>query len=137
MPYFISFRMTNLFQYAALLALCAALPGCADVKWVNRLTGEPDETVGQNRAGIERIDSQAPVWPNLSSVPPRPTDLPPKFSRQLETSRLDSDRKAGLQLLETQKAAAAQQQAEQAAEQAAQTKPAPDNPPPAPVAKPK
>ncbi len=103
MPYFNFRKMTNLFQGAALIVACAALSACADAKWPNFLTGEPDDSIGKNRAGIERIDSQGAVWPNLNTVPPRPTPASPQAAREKDVNQLSKDRTDALKLLEEKK----------------------------------
>lgn len=100
MPYVKLRAMTNLFQYPMLLVACIALSGCADTKWINGLTGEPDDSIGQNRAGIPRVDSQGAHWPNLATVPPRPGDVPPLAARQQQVGQLSQDRSDGLMLLQ-------------------------------------
>ncbi|MGB4100795.1 MAG: hypothetical protein WBK91_02645 [Alphaproteobacteria bacterium] len=101
MPYVKLRAMTNLFQYTMLLVACVALSGCAETKWLNSLTGEPDESIGQNRMGIPRIDSRGAQWPNLSTVPPRPDNVPPLSARQQQAGQLGQDRTDGLTLLQT------------------------------------
>ena len=109
MQYFKLCKMTNFFQGAMLLAACIALSGCADATWVNGLTGEPDESIGQNRVGIPRVDSQGAKWPNLATVPPRPEDVPPLYARQQQVDQLSLDRIEGAKLLQSRNVPAAPQ----------------------------
>lgn len=90
-----------------LLTACIALSGCADATWANGLTGEPDESIGQNRAGIPRVNSNGAQWPNLATVPPRPEHVPPVSARQLQVEQLSQDRTDGEQLLQARNVPAA------------------------------
>lgn len=92
-------QKANFFKLAALLGLCGFLGGCADNQIINDLTGEPAPGDMANRAGILRVDSREAVWPNLASVPPRPTDVPPQQQRDAERLTLEAQRQQGLALL--------------------------------------
>lgn len=83
-----------------LIGACLALTACADSEILNSLMGEPPAGAMANRAGILRVDSQEAVWPNLASVPARPTDVPPIGQREAQKDQLESERYRGLSLLE-------------------------------------
>ncbi len=92
-------KKANAFGALILLVSCGFLAACADSALLNDLTGEPPPGVMSNRAGILRVDSREAVWPNLSSVPPRPTDVPSISTRTAQQTTLETERQAGLSLL--------------------------------------
>jgi hypothetical protein len=100
MAYVKPHQKANFFKHAVLIGACIALTACADSEMLNSLTGEPSAGAMANRAGILRVDSQEAVWPNLASVPERPTDVPPIGQREAQKDQLESERYKGLSLLE-------------------------------------
>lgn len=92
-------KKANAFGVFIALISCAFLTACADNSLLNDLTGEPPPGAMANRAGILRVDSREAVWPNLASVPPRPTNIPPLAARTSQQVALENERQAGLALL--------------------------------------
>jgi len=105
MEYVNSSPKTNFFRKAVGLSAVLLLAACADAPLLNDLTGEPPPGAMANRAGILRVDSREAVWPNLASVPPRPTDVSSLTARQHELNALTTARDDGLQILRARQAA--------------------------------
>ena len=99
MAYVNPHKKANAFGMLILLVSCAFLVACADNSLLNDLTGEPPPGAMANRAGILRVDSRDAVWPNLASVPARPTNIPPLAVRTTQQTVLENERQAGLALL--------------------------------------
>jgi len=99
MAYVNPHKKANAFGMLILLVSCAFLVACADNSFLNDLTGEPPPGAMANRAGILRVDSRDAVWPNLASVPARPTNVPPLATRTTQQTALENERQAGLALL--------------------------------------
>lgn len=67
------------FRILAIAFCMACLAGCADAKWPAWLTGEPDPSVlNKSRPVMVAPSVKEQPWPNLASVPERPTDFTPK-----------------------------------------------------------
>ncbi len=87
---------------AALVAL--ALPACSnrvlDTGLVGAVTGS-DVPVKDDTTLIRGLKNENREYPNLGSVPPRPTDIRTEAQRQQELNKLAEDRASAKKMLPT------------------------------------
>jgi hypothetical protein len=94
------------FRQIALLAPLLLLSGCADTPWPTWITGEPPQSVIEDTSKrspiIPRAKGAEKTWPNLATVPPRPTGYTPLGARQETIKDLSADQKAAADELQKQ-----------------------------------
>lgn len=75
------------------LGLGACSDRALDTGLIGSLTGEPSP-VSDNPSPVRGLSGENTAYPNLASVPPRPTDLSTESQRQTKMDRLAKDRSA-------------------------------------------
>jgi len=73
------------------LSLAACSERVLDTGVVGSITGEPSP-VSDNPSPIRGLSGENKEYPNLATVPPRPTDLRTQAERQQDLDRLAKDR---------------------------------------------
>ncbi|WP_233474489.1 hypothetical protein [Azospirillum agricola] len=78
------------------LGVAACSERALDTGLLGSVTGEPSP-VSDNPSPIRAMTGERTDYPNLGTVPPRPTDLTTEAQRQTEMDRLAKDREASRQ----------------------------------------
>jgi hypothetical protein len=93
-------KSANLLTIIALL-VPLLLSGCADTQWPSWLTGEPDASVVNAPRAVGVPPSQHDTsYPNLATVPSRPTDFSSKADRQEMISIMEEDKEEAQRIKE-------------------------------------
>lgn len=82
------------------LALAACSERALDTGVIGSVLGQPSP-VSDNPSPIRGLSNEKEAYPNLGSVPPRPTDLRTEAQRQEDLDRLARDRDAAKKRLPT------------------------------------
>ena len=82
------------------LSLTACSERVLDTGVIGSITGEPSP-VSDNPSPIRGLSGENKEYPNLATVPPRPTDIRTEAQRQQDLDRLAKDREAAKKRLPT------------------------------------
>ena len=82
------------------LSLTACSDRVLDTGVIGSITGAPSP-LSDNPSPIRGLSGENKAYPNLASVPPRPTDLRTQAQRQKDLDRLAQDRDSAKQRLPT------------------------------------